>query len=352
MEETGLVHIVNELEKLRSRELRVHPHQCVRLRHRKTQCSLCADNCPTGAIIWGDSVQVNAQRCTDCGLCAAVCPTGVFEASNPSNTDLLQQINELGKTNSTIAFACPQVTGEDTCGVLRVTCLGRLDASILIGAAAAGIQQVDMVDCECSGCPNNIGHSVAEQAIAESNKILQACGSASKTAFTPWSDLFDQSAVKKKQPTSSGMKMSPDETPAASQPLHKGELPVHLPEKMELMLSSIRIFANQVVNPELDTNLWGTVSVNENCTGCQMCAFFCPTGALVKFVDDDKPSLAFKNAYCTNCRLCLETCYTSSIVLSAHVNLNKVMAQSSEILWSNNQASSYQEKTKRLRTFK
>lgn len=347
MEQTGLAQIVSEFEGLRSRELRVYPHQCVRLRHRKAQCSLCADNCPTGAIIWGDSLQVSPQRCIDCGLCAAVCPTGVFEASAPSNTELLQQINELKNETSTIAFACPRVAGEDACGVLRVNCLGRVDASILVGAAAAGIQQIDMVDYECPGCPNTIGHEVAERNIAEAGKVLQACGSTSRVAFSPWSALLDQPARKVDRSYATA-----NETPQTSQPLRKGELPVRLPEKTELILSSLRAFANRVVTPELDESLWGTVSVNEKCTGCQMCAFFCPTGALSTSMEDGKPSLSFRSAYCTNCQLCLETCYTSSIALSAHVNLDKVIAQSDEVLWSNIQSATYQEKVKRLRMFK
>ena len=230
MTELGLIDIADALGHLESEKLRVYPLQCVRLRHRKSQCTLCADHCPTGAIIWGNSVQINVDKCIECGLCAAVCPTGVFEASNPSNQELLAQINELAKITSTIAFVCPSVTGNDASGVIRVPCLGRLDASILVGAAAAGILQVDLVDSACTRCPDRIGHVVAEQAIAKSNALLQACGTAPLVAFKSWSDLLDQPAPKTKQ-INHTFEDSHDEIHHAANQLPKGTLPVRVPVK-------------------------------------------------------------------------------------------------------------------------
>ena len=83
-----------------------------------------------------------------------------------------------------------------------------------------------------------------------------------------------------------------------------------------------------------------------------MCAFFCPLGALVKIEEGGKPGLAFKHAYCTNCQLCREICYTESIELGTRIDLNKVISQATEVVWSNTQTSSHAEKIKRLRMFK
>ena len=352
MPEIGLVEISDALAGLVSQGLRVYPHQCVRFRHRKAQCTLCADHCPEGAIAWGESAQVDAQKCTSCGLCAAVCPTGVFEASSPSNTQLVREIDELAKVTSTIAFACPQVAGGEACGVIRVSCLGRLDASILVGAAASGIRHVQLVDKECERCPGNIGHTVAEQAVAASNELLQACGSVSHVEFIDRSDLLDQPAHIKEQTTGTRSENVPGEPAQAIKPMEKGELPARVPGKRQLLVSSLKRISGQESERELDTNLWAAVSIKESCTGCQMCAFFCPTGALVKFVEDDKPGLTFKYAECTNCRLCREICYTASIELAAHVDLTKVIAEASEIVWSNMQTCSREEKLRRLRMFK
>ena len=352
MTELGLIDIADALGQLESEKLRVYPLQCVRLRHRKSQCTLCADHCPTGAIIWGNSLQINVEKCTECGLCAAVCPTGVFEASNPSNQELLAQINELAKVTSTIAFACPSVTGNNASGVIRVSCLGRLDASILVGAAAAGILQVDLVDSACTRCPDRIGHVVAEQAITESNALLQACGIQLRVSFKPWSDLLDQPAHKSKQINPNYFEGIRDEIHHVTNQLPKGELPVRVPVKKHLLLSSLQNLAVQGEIKELTTSLWATVSINPSCTGCQMCAFFCPTGALVKTLEDGKPGLVFKYADCTNCQLCRDVCYMASINLTSQVDLNKVLSHASDTLWSDIQTSSHKEKMKRLKMFK
>ena len=353
MLEIGPGEIADALARLESRALGVYPQQCVRSRHRKAKCTLCADNCPTGAITWNDPAQIDTAKCIGCGLCAAVCPTGVFEASSPTNAEILQQIEGLAKTTSTIVFACPQVVGEDARGVIRVTCLGRLDASVLIGAAAMGMQQIELVDSECQSCPYNIGHAVAEQAIAESNALLPAFGIAPCVAFVAQNSLLGQPTLRTKQMTRVEVEHTSDESAHATKlTLKKGELPVRVPTKNQLLLSSLRRLANRVGNPELDTDLWATVAIKDSCTGCQMCAFFCPTGALFKVVEDGKPGLAFKYADCTDCQLCQEICYTASIELAARVDLRKVIAQTIEVVWSNTPTSSHEEKLKRLRMFR
>ena len=50
MPEAGPGEIAELLARLSGRALNVYPHQCVRARHKKARCSLCADACPTGAI--------------------------------------------------------------------------------------------------------------------------------------------------------------------------------------------------------------------------------------------------------------------------------------------------------------
>ena len=45
-------------------------------------CTLCAQVCPTGAILPGQSLRLDLGRCLFCGACTEVCPTGAISFSN------------------------------------------------------------------------------------------------------------------------------------------------------------------------------------------------------------------------------------------------------------------------------
>jgi len=46
-----------------------------------TNCGVCEDECPVGAISEADDARViDGDTCTDCGACAEVCPVDAIEA--------------------------------------------------------------------------------------------------------------------------------------------------------------------------------------------------------------------------------------------------------------------------------
>jgi ferredoxin len=46
-----------------------------------TNCGVCEDECPVGAISEGDDARViDPDTCTDCGACVEVCPVDAIEA--------------------------------------------------------------------------------------------------------------------------------------------------------------------------------------------------------------------------------------------------------------------------------
>jgi ferredoxin len=52
---------------------KIDPNAC-------TACGSCTGECPTGAILEGDTYSINADECVDCGACTDVCPV---EAIHP-----------------------------------------------------------------------------------------------------------------------------------------------------------------------------------------------------------------------------------------------------------------------------
>ncbi len=364
----GLGQIADIVSRFETRALVTHPRQCVRVRHRKAQCTRCADHCPTHAITWGESLQVDVDKCNDCGLCAAVCPTGALEAARPTNAELSQRIETLAKGTARITFACPRVTGGDAGGVVRVNCLGRLDASVLVDAAANGVQHIELVEGECAACPMRTGREVAALAVAEANALLEAFGHAARATFV---DKPPAGGATARQPSAEavsrraffsqlvhGTRQAAAVTTetilaanaAAEQaPVKRGELPTRVPAAKTQLVASLRRLGQPVSNGAIRTALWGNVRVEDDkCTGCQMCAFFCPAGALVKIEQDGKRGLAFKNAACTNCRMCAGICYQQAIVVSNEIDLRVVVEQATAVLWLGAETGTRQDKLKRL----
>jgi Pyruvate/2-oxoacid:ferredoxin oxidoreductase delta subunit/coenzyme F420-reducing hydrogenase delta subunit len=346
----GLGQIANVLAKFDSRNLQVDPTQCSRLRHMKATCTRCMDYCPRHAISFGESISIDADKCNDCGICTNVCPTGALEATGPSNAELLNRI-EHAKETAVLAFACPKAFKGSDERVLAVNCIGRLDESILVGAIAQGIGKVVLVDGPCQDCPGAVGRKAAAQAVAESNALAQAFGLSSRISFV--SEVPFQRAAKDEAAASSEalsrrafLTSFFRESQAAAaltvstvleKELEKkpqrinGELPQRLSTKRQLLLEMLPRLG-RLASPdfEMENGSWATCRIKESCTACQMCAFFCPTGALSKIQEDSKPALAFRVSHCTNCRLCAEVCYWKSLELLPRVNLGVALEDGKE----------------------
>ena len=69
---------------------------CAHSRSRRTGCTRCLDQCPTGAITpAGDHVAIDPWVCAGCGACAGVCPTGAAAYASPSAEALLRRLRSL-----------------------------------------------------------------------------------------------------------------------------------------------------------------------------------------------------------------------------------------------------------------
>jgi len=66
-----------------------------------TQCGICADECPEGAIALNDAggYVIDPETCTNCGVCVDVCPEAVIythaAAVTPIKCDLCGECVEL-----------------------------------------------------------------------------------------------------------------------------------------------------------------------------------------------------------------------------------------------------------------
>ncbi|MEW5717758.1 MAG: 4Fe-4S binding protein [Chloroflexota bacterium] len=351
----SLDRIVDILGHLQRPSLGVHPHQCARVRHRRSTCTRCADACPTQAITWQESLKVEAVKCIDCGVCATVCPTGALEAQAPTNAELLGQVKTRVAENRSVAFACSrylETARAASAQFVQVKCLGRLDESILFGAIAEGAPSVTLLDGACADCPQAVGRTIAAQAVQRANALLSAFGIARQVAFDArrfaaaetapnsvattdalsrraFFDFLRRETIKVAAATVSGVLSNPETASAAEAKLPVGGLPTRVPSKYQLLLTALRKIGKPV-STEWSDGIWAHFGFTEKCNGCQMCAFFCPTGALTKIEQDDKLGVTFQVALCADCRLCQEMCYLDGVTLSPTVDLAQVVNDTAE----------------------
>ena len=343
----GLNQFVTLLNRLENRALEVHPHQCSRVRHRLSRCTRCADACPTQAIVFTDSMQVESSRCIDCGVCATVCPTGALESKSPTNAELLDKIRQRIETNPSIVFACSKYsesTHIPSTAIIQVKCLGRLDESILFGAIALGAQSVSLLDGVCADCPQIVGRKIVGETTQKANALLAAFGVSQQIIFYErrfsqaemlasssevvsrrgFFDYMLRETIKAGTITASAV-LTKDDPTSTNVPLPKGQLPQRVPAKTDLILTAMRKIGKPVTN-QWSKGIWAQFGFTDKCNGCQICAFFCPTGALAKIEQAGKTGVTFKISTCTDCKLCQQICYQSGVTLAAITDLNKVVA--------------------------
>ena len=354
----------DQLEKLLSTlqapALHVHPEYCSRLRHRISKCTLCSDNCPTRAIEWADTLKVDPDRCTSCGICANVCSNGVFEALKPTDGEILAKVKLLLDERQEPVFECERPKGtnraqEKQSGSIRVPCLARLDEAVLVGSVALGAKSVWLINGSCQGCEYESSRHVAERTVNTANGILSLFGLPKRLFFSK--DKIEVESVGERPVESVGtsrreffrsMARGTQKTGAlfvssiidsythrdADKPKKGGtKLPTRLPTKRRLLLSTMKGLGSLTEKAsEAESPLFCHFEIDENCTGCQMCAFFCPTGALDKVEEEGKASVSFKASDCTACGLCQEICYKQAVRLSHRIDLRKVIDGDVEVI--------------------
>ena len=99
-----------------------------------------------------------------------------------------------------------------------------------------------------------------------------------------------------------------------------GTLPHFIPDRRERLLAALDSLG-QPQDVLMDTRLWGHVIIDpEKCSSCQMCATFCPTGAIAKYADEDGSiGVTHRPVDCVKCRCCTDICPEGALELSDEV---------------------------------
>jgi len=113
-----------------------------------------------------------------------------------------------------------------------------------------------------------------------------------------------------------GEELGEEEEPAKFMKVTKdGTLPHFIPSRRERLLDNL----DRLGDPQVDTiktRLWGAIVIDETrCQSCQMCAVFCPTGAISKYEDKKTKTFGVEHrpADCVQCHLCQDICHWGAL---------------------------------------
>ncbi|MDR0513616.1 MAG: 4Fe-4S binding protein [Coriobacteriaceae bacterium] len=340
------------LEKLESTDIAVRQNRCVVVRNRNATCRRCAEACTSGCISMAENeLLIAPDKCVGCGTCATVCPTCALEAQHPTDQELLTAcLAATQAAEGEAIIACTQITEAahglfDPEKVCAVTCLGRVEESLIASLAQAGASHISLVKAKCAECPQASGVLTAELVCATANTLFSTWNSPVKADLVEkfpacarlaeakgydydkrgfFSGLREDAKAAAAKTTDYAVKealgVQDRPEPRYEKVQADGTLPHFVPERRTRLLEAL---AAQGTPQDImiETRLWGHVVIDsEKCSSCQMCATFCPTGAIAKFQDADGTfGVTHAPGLCVKCRCCTDICPKDALMLSDEV---------------------------------
>jgi ferredoxin len=320
----------------------VVPPLCLVTRYRGSSCRRCLAVCPGDAIAASPWLQVDPERCTSCGACAAVCPTGAlaYVARAEQLRARLAEAQGSGRGEVTVTCrpaahaASEAAIGETDTATVVVACLGGLSAADVIAAAVTGCTALRLESADCEACRERVAGGAAEAAVEAATTTLVALGrdlrvtrhrlpvppeearddapgAGSAAAGLSRRDLFAFLVRGARRTASEGL--ASERRGVAD--LH-GQAPP--PASHRRLLDDLRALGAGATAP--GARLPGalplaTLAAAPSCTGCGLCARYCPHGALA-LADG---VLSCDTSLCTGCGLCAEACPPAALELAPAV---------------------------------
>lgn len=347
--------IIGVFEKLESRDITVHQHRCVHVRNRNTTCQKCADACTSGCISFAENeLIIQPEKCIGCGTCCTVCPTCALEANRPNDAELFRQaLDAMRAADGEVVIAAEQILAAaeglyDPERVVSVVNLGRVEETMLIRLAEAGAKHITLVQPREVDEADAKGIETAQVVCDTANVILETwhnpCRARVSEKFPAIARRseeaeYDESrrsfftGVRDEAKDAAGIAANVvvDDALGAEKNqatiyqhlrvMDDGTLPHFIPDRRERLLNTLA----DLGEPEdvmLNTRLWGHVIIDvDKCTSCRMCATFCPTGAIFKYVDEEDGTTGIEHAPgdCVKCYSCQDICPANALTLSEEV---------------------------------
>ena len=353
--------IMSVAEALEKSPVLVKRDNCVAVRNRNATCRRCVNACTADAIdVCGNDITLDASRCNACGACTVVCPTEALVPLAPTNAQMRESAaNAMKAAGNRAVFACARIAAKrlaDPANYVQVPCLSRLSEATLLSVAVWGAREIMLVDGGCDTCKYRACSVQANVTVAYANVLLAAQGSPlvvhRRTGFpndmlvespeglhgTTRRSFFSEAvgAAKETAMAAAKVKVAQELGMGATDPgigerlrvTESGTLPLVQVPRHEGLMNALDALGEPQVEV-LDSRVFGSVSINAGkCNSCNMCAVFCPTGALRRDPVDDMGAplryLEFSASDCVQCGLCADVCWKGAIELSPAVSMSQL----------------------------
>ena len=366
----NLIDVVKVAEALKTKNVFVAESRCVVVRNRNASCRKCKNICPVGAFtIEGNTLELNNSLCVACGACTTICPTEALIPLRPFDDDLAQSMADAYIHNGTKAvFACARIASKrfaDSDDFAEVPCLSRIEESILVELAAQNVEEILLVDGTCSTCKYRHNIAAIQATVDSVNSLIEAMGGrvcveqhsgfpddmligeqkdrygVSRRGFFSQARGTAKDAAEKTV-TTVLKSNEPEKALSVRERLgmvETGTLPQFGAERRIHILDAMDRLGKPQVQT-IETRLWGNVCIDtELCSSCDMCAIFCPTGALKKVAAEDidelnaaledeaspiYAALEFSIADCVQCNTCQDICLKKCLMVEQIVPMDEL----------------------------
>lgn len=304
--------------------------------------------------------RIDEEACVRCGRCITACPTAALLAVAPLDDDtLLDAAARAGAAAAAVAvagegeaggegavdesaaesvpaagFACERAARAGRIDAERTAtlpCLAWVDKALIVHMACAGAQRIALLTAPCATCEHSAAVTELPETAREAQRIMDTWEIDSVVSIADAVDGMaapdDKNAVGEvsrrglfSQARSALADAASDAASAQMDALvgrRAAEPPAPEPDRRRWqLLDDLHAAGLPAADAVVPRALAPRVDIDaERCSGCALCAGFCPTQALRKAgkTAGGRTLLEFDAALCRNCGTCTDTCRYGAI---------------------------------------